>query len=970
MSDIQSIGFSILSPEDVLSMSVCEISTEKLKNTLYDPRMGLSVDEGVCVTCKRNIIDCTGHFGHIVLNAHIIYPLPYGYKTVANYLNCYCFACSSLIFSQDKLDLLSISGYKGMDRYNKICSMANKIDICWNCKRQLPKFWIKNINKNPSIMMYYRHLTEKKSRDSSVEVSVGEIERVFSNIKRDDIKLMGGFSDSTHPKNLILSIIPVMPPCSRPYVMSNGDKCEDDITTMYRDIIKVNSQITLSTTEEEKSEKISFLSFYISTLIDNSKMRVKLPNGRAKKCVKKRLSGKQGLFRGNLGGKRTKYCARTVISGDPSLEADQIAIPTCISSVVTVPEYVTRFNINKLQDLVNNEKVDFITRTDPETGSRKMINISILIKSKSTCLYPGDKVFRDDKRIYVSQMKHLRSGDKICRMNGDVVIADRKHYKIRIGDEVHRHLMDNDMIVINRQPSLHGGSILAGRAVIQSFRRNIGLPLNDTTPQNADFDGDEINIHVPQTLEAKAEYKELIAVQKNICTGQSSRPIMGIVQDCMIGSYLMTQGWVKMSICRFNDICTHAQISYDKIDHIELMYMKYFNVSREEANESYVRTGRGVLSLALPKTFNYSLSNKAYDKEHILKIRNGIIVEGAYDKSAVGPKSGAIHHFLDDVEGIYFLTKVQYIVNAWMTERSYSIGIMDCIPTVYDKNGMIPEVRDQIDRCYLKAKIAESTQTNELIREIKINGILNGARDVGQKIAKESLKKDNRFVDIISSGSKGSFANLTQITGLLGQQNIGGKRMEITSLDGKRVLSHYSGDNESPEKQFEERGFVRHSFYTGLNPFEWWHHQASSREGSLSTATSTGKVGYIQRRITELLMNVTVEYDGTVRDTSNNRVVQFVYGGIDGFSPSKQKKVDGILQLHIGTMIESLNSEYEIDCYEKGVDIFALDACFISIDKDEKQEDAESVDIGSDAEDSDVESDVSEISNGSDGYDD
>ena len=921
---LSKLEFSILSPQDVLKLSVCEIKYEKAKkasdvtNTLYDPRMGPVEDDVTCPTCQKTMIDCSGHFGHIVLNEHIIHPLPYSLKTVMNFLKCFCFKCSRLVFSKERIELLGLDEYKGQKKYNILSENIDKMEICWNCGCQVAKFYLSPNKMDQKVMMFYKLLTEKKSKENSIEVTISEIERVFKGIIDEDIQLFGFDPKRMHPSNLILSIIPVLPPCSRPYVITNGDKCEDDLTTLYRDIIKSNSKIPTAVTDEDRANEIRTLSFYISTLMDNSKGRVKQPNGRPKKGIKERMAGKGGLFRGNLLGKRTNYSARTVVGGDPTLRADEIGVPLCVSTVVTVPEMVCSFNIKKLQEIVNNSQAEYIVRTD-EKGEKRTIILKLVQKTRTTPIYFGDKVYRGCAEVKIDDVSQIRSGDRIIRSSGEEIIAEvnkPREFKIQIGDELHRHLQNGDWILINRQPSLHVGSMIGGKARIMPHGRTIRTPLNFTTPMNMDYDGDETNIHFPQTIEARSEYEELLSVSKNIISGQSSRPIMGVVQDCLVGSYLMTQGWVKIAQNRFYDICCAAQLDINQFEHISKIYALTFpDISFDNGYHPYLFTGRGLLSMCFPKNFHYTLHNKAYEKEAYLKIRKGVVIEGSFDKSSIGPKAGAVHHYLSGAQAVEFLTKIQHVVNNWMRDEGFSVGVQDCIPTKYDKKtGMIPEASDHMEKCYFRAQIAETTQKNPRIAEMKVTSALNAARDIGQRLAKESIPKTNRFLPLILSGSKGSLNNTTQIIAALGQQSVAGERMEETCLDGGRTLPHYDVENWSLEQKYESRGFVRHSFFCGLNPQEFWSHASGSREGTTNTSTTTGKVGYFQRRLSEFMKGLKIEYDGTIR-VSNGRIVQFFYGG-DGISPMKQHRMDGGLGIHLATGIEALNTDYEMELFE------------------------------------------------------
>lgn len=431
-----------------------------------------------------------------------------------------------------------------------------------------------------------------------------------------------------------------------------------------------------------------------------------------------------------------------------------------------------------------------------------------------------------------------------------------------------------------------------------------------------------------------------MSVRANITSGQSSRPIMGIVQDCLVGSYLMTQGWVDIQVTRFHDICVAAKLDTNRFSHIERVYKSYYPSLTKERLEQYITdhkidtsdvvemeraahfssllyTGRGLLSLTLPVYFFYNLNNKANPSQPVLRVRNGVIVEGTIDKSAVGPKSGAMHHFMTPENGLSFLTKFQHIVNNWLRDEGFGVGVADCFPEGADATGMLPSVKLAIEKAFNRARTVETTQSNPLIAEIKINSALNAARDISSTEIKKEIRSGNRFYPLIHSGSKGSMTNMTQILRFLGQQNVEGKRLQPSCIDGVRTLPHYREVEKDPVRAFESGGFIRHSFFNGLNPQEFWAHASSGREGIINTAVSTARTGYCQRRITEMLKNVTVEYDCSVRD-SNGRIIQFIYGG-DGLSPSKQQRFEGQLQCHIGTKIEEINAAFESKCFEDGI---------------------------------------------------
>lgn len=915
-----------------------------------------------------------------------------------------------MIFSEEKLELLEMNVADKAQRYRRIVDASEKVEICWSCSAQVAKFYIVNPNQDPKLMMYYKMFAEKKNKETSIEVSVAEIERVFQKIPNSDVILFGFNPRKFRPEWLILSIIPVIPPVARPNVFIDGKSCEDDLTNIYKEICKADSKIANvdeksksdkntkgETPEEIKQKELRKLIFHLSVLYNNSKGRSRHSTGRTKKGMTERLSGKKGLFRGNLGAKRVNSSARTVAGGDPSLEADQIGVPECISEKVTIPEVVTPFNYSRLSELVNQHKATHVVRMDGE--NRRKHNLGILLHTKPTPLFYGDTVYRvtrekeevtdpqpgdyqfeyrdktlvnvsvfegkgapkstsvkyfreveREREVRVRESKHLRQGDRVVHKHlGNTEMAATempRQFVLEMGDVVHRHLQDGDWVILNRQPTLHVGSEMACRIKVMKHFRVIKVPLNLTTPYNMDFDGDEVNLHVPQTLESKAEYIGLLGVGPNIRSGQGSRPIMGVVYDALLAAFLATrEPWVEISVDRFFNLCVVARVDISKFDHIRRVYACYFpeltqqrfekwleknawvtllsGREREEAEErgrfysSLLFTGRGLISMVLPSNFTYRLYNKASETEPVFKIRYGCIVEGTVDKSVIGPKGGSIHHHMSEQVALKFLTQLQHLMVAWITEEGYSLGMQDCIPTKCDASGCIPEVRELVQSCFRQAQMIEVTQTNPLIAEIKVNNLLNKARESGQKIAQTMLSKSNRFIPFCKGGSKGSITNVMQITALLGQQNIEGKRLELSCLDGKRALPHYDPEEqkENLALKFEEKGFVADSLFKQLNPQQFWYHAASSREGISGTATKTARTGYIQHRMTEMMKDITIEYDGTVR-ISGKRIVQFAYGG-DGVSPKQQHKMEGELQIDIVTSIDEMCIDHELNSFRE-----------------------------------------------------
>ena len=252
-----------------------------------------------------------------------------------------------------------------------------------------------------------------------------------------------------------------------------------------------------------------------------------------------------------------------------------------------------------------------------------------------------------------------------------------------------------------------------------------------------------------------------------------------------------------------------------------------------------------------------------------------------------------------------FINNIQFITNEWLLYNGFSLGIKDCIATKES------EIRKVVSRCFLEAKGIENTTRNEKIKEIKITASLSKARDHGMKIAKDALENNNNFISTVTSGSKGDYFNIAQITGLLGQQNLTGSRIPPVLNQNTRTLPHYDFKITEKDVEYESRGFIKHSFSRGLNPREFWFHAATGREGVTDTAMKTATSGYIQRRMIKAAEDLQVKYDGTVRNT-NGRIIQFNYGD-NNLDCTKAIIVNGKPQAcNIARLVNKINLKHEL----------------------------------------------------------
>lgn len=866
LADLEYVQFGILTPQEIMKQSVCEVNVSKLgsNNSVYDDRLGTMDNSKLCATCGLNNKECVGHFGHIKLNIDILHPLYH--KLVLSILKCICYKCSKILLTRDQLELNGLLKYQKQARFNKIIIKMDKVDFCSFCETMQPRYVFSTTDRQ--IYMNFK----VDGENSRIHMLETEIKKIFENISEGDIKVLGFHPEHFHPRSLIISVLPVIPPVARPFIMTENITCDDDLTLQYTEIIKINQHLADKSMPEAKLLKYTqSLKFKIKSLFDNSGDKQKLSNGRPLKGIKKRLTGKEGLIRNNLMGKRVDKSARTVIGPDPTLNVDQIAIPREIADILCYPVRVNQNNLEDLKRLIRSGNANFLLKDNGNTR----INLRYALTKQGTRLHFGDVLFKKNGAMkmvtHERDLFSLEHGDSIYR-NGELLNNVQpnvmKNIDIQVGDIVERKLQDGDILLLNRQPTLHKGSMIAQKVVIRPGK-TIRMNLAITKSFNADFDGDEMNLHCPATPETETELRLLSSVAQNIISCQSSKANIVIVQDALLGNYLMTQS-DRPPLSRE----LFFQISMAIPDHSNLFkkIKKYHEHFQKE-----IYTGRLLFSLLLPDDFHFVGKNDADKKEPTVVIRGGLLLEGAINKSNLSGSHTSLitllYHEYGEMECMRFINNVQFLAVRYILHFGFSIGMGDCIITRQD------EINHAISKSFIKAKSMEIQTQEEQLKEIYISHALSSARDAGMSIAQKAMNKDNNFLKSVTAGSKGDFFNISQITGCLGQQNLNGQRIFPALSDNRRTLPHYPVDREqyTDDMRYESQGFIKSCFTRGLNPREWYFHTMTGREGITDTAMKTATSGYIQRRMIKLAEDVQIKYDGTVRN-SGNHVIQFAYG--------------------------------------------------------------------------------------------
>jgi len=825
---VDRMEFGVLSPDMIRKLVVAKITKTDLydqegypiEGGLMDPRLGV-VDPGVrCRVCAGRVGDCQGHFGYLDLTRPIIH-VHYA-KFIYNLLKMFCPECSRIMVQDSDIDSLKERKYRIRD----IVKMA-KTKKCPHCGAEKKKL---------------KFIKPYSYQEGKGKLNAIQIRERLEKITDEDLRLIGVKS---RPEWLILTILPISPVTVRPSItLETGDRSEDDLTHKLVDIVRINERlrenIDLGAPEFIIDDLWELLQYHISTYFNNELSGVppaRHRSGRVLKTLSQRLKTKEGRFRGNLAGKRVNFSSRTVISPDPMLNIDEVGVPEEIARELTLPVRVNENNKEQLKEIVMK-------------GSDSMEGANYVIRS-------------DGRR------------KKVTDLNKEEIAEE-----LDIGYIVERHIRDDDIVLFNRQPSLHRMSIMAHRVRVmphKTFRFNVSV----CPPYNADFDGDEMNLHVPQTEEAQAEARSLMIVHKNIRSPRFSGPIIGAHRDYISGLYYLTNGDRK----------------FNREDFVQLIRSVDESI---EIPKKKTMSGKEIFSLFIPEGLNLEFRAKCCtgckkclqkncEQDAYVVIENGKLVSGTIDGAAVGAFSGKV---LDKVEKEYgaevakkFLFDVTRLSIRSLMTTLFSISISDqdlSESAREDIKDTIKRVRKDVDDLieeYEKGeiKILPGRTAKESL-ESHIKRRLNKTIDEVEGIMEKHLD-DNFTVMMAKSGSRGSLVNLVQTAAMVGQEMAMGERIERGYYD--RTFPHFKKGDIS----LESRGFVGRGFKDGLTPFEFFFDAINSRESLMDKSLKTRHSGYMERRLVGALQDLKVEYDGTVRDSAKH-IVQFLPGE-DGLDPSK-----------------------------------------------------------------------------------
>ena len=635
---IEKINFGLMSPEDIRAMSVVTVETPDtyeddgfpIEKGLMDPRLGVIDPSLVCRTCGFRGGDCQGHFGSIELARPVIH-IGFG-DVIHKILRSTCNDCGRVLLNDEQIEYYTEKINNAMENRESLNSILKEVYKV--AKRELktmpeddeevdPKYCCPHCGAPQEAISLDKPVT---IRQGDYKLTASEVRERLERITDEDSFVLGVNPEVARPEWLVLTVLPVPPVTVRPSItLDTGERSEDDLTHKLVDILRINQRL-LENMEAGAPQLIvedlwELLQYHVTTYFDNEASGVppaRHRSGRPLKTLTQRLKGKEGRFRSNLSGKRVNFSARTVISPDPNISINEVGVPEMIAKEVTVPVYVNEWNIEEMKQYIKN---------GPD-------------------VHPGaNYVIRND-------------GRKIRVRNEETIELILE--QLEPGFIIERHLKDGDMVLFNRQPSLHRMSMMAHEVRVlpyKTFRLNLCV----CPPYNADFDGDEMNMHVFQTDESRAEAKSLMRVQEHILSPRFGGPIIGAIHDHISGAYLLTRDGVEFTEEQALQIIrkSHLKLPEFKGGQWVLKTTPDIKPNTEvphDIEESYIYkdkgamwTGKELFSLLLPNDLNLSYSAEISKcpvvypaSDASVVIRNGILVQGVIDESAYGSFSGKI----------------------------------------------------------------------------------------------------------------------------------------------------------------------------------------------------------------------------------------------------------------------------------------------------------------------------------------
>jgi len=841
----------------------CTTPGTKGSKTINDPKMGVVPGNTTCTTCKMTLGICPGHFGLIKLNPTLDEPSyiyhPSFISDVERILGCVCHDCGTLRVTKEQIEAANLdylTGYERLRAISDYCKRAKGLP----CPGTNVRKYMAETGQSDIIKCKVSPILETKKKDrengnlmiklqkgKAVRYAKFSIIHAYSILDKitDEDKILLGFGENSHPRDLILNTILVIPPAYRGASISiPGTHSQDKIGDQYSQIVRENEKLLgddgLSKKEDYLKTIYQKYSDLLSNTIDKTKSRKNQFSG-----LMSMLRTKKGIFRSIALGKRVDFTARSVIGPNPDLSVEEVGIPITWRKYLSIPVVVTFFNKK-----------------------------SLTIKLKSGL---------------VTSVRRSGAG-----YNTRITSKNQYTFKLSIGDTCNRWLENGDYVTLNRQPSIHKRSIM-GMIVKLVDSLNIQLNPSYTTPFNADFDGDEMNIHVPQTPEARTELMVVMALKHCLLDEQANLPMMGLIMSDITSAYLLTL--LNPVIEPKTRIAAMSMIK--QTDQLSTLDARL--------NEENIRkfSGYGYFSMILPETLYYNKGG--------VIIRNGVLVSGVITKKHIGKSGNSIFQVVEKDFGsdraVRLLDDMSKILNRFLSSYGFSIGLESCTSTdsrvMEIKESQLAIMKDLV--MLFGTRLEDPDE--EMRRKREIIALLDKPKQMSMKILTDTFGMLNAQAIMIISGAKAGPFNAAQMSVMLGQVYKEGEIFMPSITNQSRALPVFQPHDPSPEAF----GFIPRSFNEGLKPSHMYFHAAGTRENLADTALKTANVGKLSRDMNFAIGDYKIMYDGTVRDSQNN-IIQFIYGD-DGFNPAhlESLNINGdnlAFFINLTRVIRSLNQKY------------------------------------------------------------
>ncbi len=846
---IGAIEFGILSPDMIRKMSVVEVTEPDtydadgfpIEGGLMDPRMGV-VDPGLrCKTCGQKMNKCPGHFGRIELVRPVLHTEYIKY--IEGFLQATCSKCGRIVFSDETIEKVK-KKYPPKLRFKLFAKKGAEVKKCPHCGFERKKL----IFDKP--FNFY-----EKEGDEEKRVWPTEIRERLERIPDKDLEALGFDPSRFRPEWLVLTVLPVPPVTIRPsIILETGERAEDDLTHKLADIVNTNrmlkENIDAGAPQLIIEDLWNLLQYHVTTFFNNEASGVapsRHRSGRPLKTLVQRLKGKEGRFRYNLSGKRVNYAGRTVITPDTRISVGEVGVPQIMAEEITIPVHVTEWNIEEVKE--------YIKRTE----------------------YP--------RALYIIRPNGTRK--KITDTNREDILEE-----IAPGYIVERQVIDGDIALFNRQPSLHRISLMAHRVRVLPGKTLRINPMANK-PYNADFDGDEMNIHFVQTKDAQTESRELIAVKYNMISPRHGRVLVTADEDVITGIFLLTWKGTK----------------FTKEEAAHILYSAGIT-EVPEPDEDGMISGKKIFSMLLPEDMNLEYENemcklvkelgycddcKNCDYDSYVVIRNGQLVSGVLADESVGAGGKVVDYiyrmygpdFAED-----FVNKMGHIALSTLKMLGFTISYEELRlsdETVKKIKQTIEEAEKEAleyIKLYNEGKLEPIPGFNEResLEIYIITALENARKKVRKDVIKEKFEEFLRnpaaaqgFIMIIS-GARGSISNILNLSAFMGQAYVREKRPHRGFLG--RVTAHFKPGDISPRA----RGFAVNNLKDGLSMLELFFWGMAGRIGEIDKAVSTQISGYYYRRLSNALMDIIAYPDKSVREATTDSVVSFIFGD-DGLNP-------------------------------------------------------------------------------------